>query len=293
MNYSSAIWARPEDSLEDAQIHKLDLICRKLQLRPSDQVLEIGCGWGAFALYAAHHYGAHVTALTLSPAQYDFVTQLAAATLEPGSVQFLLQDYRTIDHRTITGKFDKIVSIEMFEAVGLDRYDEFFNACDRLLTRDGSMLLQLITLPDREFALPQTRGLDSDVHFPGQRARLRRGNSPRACPLHPNVSGTNGKFWIALCAHTRSLARTLFRQPEIRRAPRLRRALSAHVGILSRLVRRRFSRALHQRRATGAGEKRHATPAHRRSSPGANATNTKSQRLTQRWRCATEKEKGA
>jgi cyclopropane-fatty-acyl-phospholipid synthase len=153
MNYSSAIWFRPQDSLEDAQVHKLDLICRKLQLRPGDQVLEVGCGWGAFALYAARHCGAHVTALTLSKAQYDFVTQFGAeATLEPGTVQFLLQDYRTI-----TGKFDKIVSIEMFEAVGLDRYDEFFGACDRLLTRDGAMLLQLITLPDREFATYRKR----------------------------------------------------------------------------------------------------------------------------------------
>jgi cyclopropane-fatty-acyl-phospholipid synthase len=153
MNYSSAIWARPEDSLEDAQVHKLDLICRKLQLRRGDRVLEIGCGWGAFANYAARHYGAHVTALTLSSAQYDFVTRLAVgATPGPGSVQFLLQDYRTI-----TGKFDKIVSIEMFEAVGLNRYDEFFGACDRLLTRDGAMLLQLITLPDREFAAYRKR----------------------------------------------------------------------------------------------------------------------------------------
>jgi cyclopropane-fatty-acyl-phospholipid synthase len=158
MNYSSAIWARPEDSLEDAQVHKLDLICRKLQLRPGDRVMEIGCGWGAFAIYAARHYGAHITALTLSAAQYDFVTQLAAeAKLQPGSVQFLLQDYRTIDYKTMTGKFDKIVSIEMFEAVGLDRYEEFFGACDRLLTRDGAMLLQLITLPDREFATYRKR----------------------------------------------------------------------------------------------------------------------------------------
>jgi cyclopropane-fatty-acyl-phospholipid synthase len=158
MNYSSAIWARPEDSLEDAQVHKLDLICRKLQLRPGDQVMEIGCGWGAFAIYAARHYGAHVTALTLSAAQYEFLIQLAAeANLEPGSVQFLLQDYRTIDYKTMTGKFDKIVSIEMFESVGLNRYDEFFGACDRLLTHDGAMLLQLIILPDREFATYRKR----------------------------------------------------------------------------------------------------------------------------------------
>jgi cyclopropane-fatty-acyl-phospholipid synthase len=148
MNYSSAIWAHPDDPLEAAQLHKLELICQKLQLRPGDQVLEIGCGWGALALYAAQRYGVHVTGLTLSPAQHQFATQrLSETSLDQGSVQFLLQDYRKT-----TGQYDKIVSIEMFEAVGFDRYDEFFSACDRLLTRDGAMLLQLITLPEREFA---------------------------------------------------------------------------------------------------------------------------------------------
>jgi cyclopropane-fatty-acyl-phospholipid synthase len=148
MNYSSAIWAHADDSLESAQLHKLELICQKLQLRPGDQVLEIGCGWGDFALYAARHHGVHVTGLTLSPAQYQFSTQRASETsLDQGSVRFLLQDYRNT-----TGQYNKIVSIEMFEAVGFDHYDEFFSTCDRLLTRDGAMLLQLITLPEREFA---------------------------------------------------------------------------------------------------------------------------------------------
>ena len=148
MNYSSAIWAHPDDSLEAAQLHKLELICQKLQLRPGDRVLEIGCGWGAFAFYAAEHHGAHVTGLTLSPAQHRFATQrLSETSLQRGSAQFLLQDYRNA-----AGQYDKIVSIEMFEAVGFDHYDEFFAACDRLLTRDGAMLLQLITLPEGEFA---------------------------------------------------------------------------------------------------------------------------------------------
>jgi cyclopropane-fatty-acyl-phospholipid synthase len=148
MNYSSAIWAHPDDSLEAAQLHKLELICQKLQLHPGDQVLEIGCGWGDFALYAARHYKVHVTGLSLSPAQHRFATQRASETsLDQGSVQFLLQDYRKT-----AGKYDKIVSIEMFEAVGFDHYDEFFSTCDRLLNRDGAMLLQLITLPEREFA---------------------------------------------------------------------------------------------------------------------------------------------
>jgi len=148
MNYSSAIWAHPDDSLEAAQLHKLELICQKVQLRPGDRVLEIGCGWGSFALYAAQQYGAHVTGLTLSPAQHQLATQRASETsLDQGSVRFLLQDYRKT-----TGQYDKIVSVEMFEAVGFDHYDEFFSTCDRLLARDGVMLLQLITLREREFA---------------------------------------------------------------------------------------------------------------------------------------------
>jgi len=146
MNYSSAIWARPGDSLETAQLQKLDLICHKLNLQPGDRVLEIGCGWGAFAMHAARHYGARVMALTLSEAQHQFASRLAAeAKFDIGSVEFRLADYRTI-----SGKFDKVVSIEMFEAVGFDHYDEFFSACDRLLNRDGTLLLQLITLPDQE-----------------------------------------------------------------------------------------------------------------------------------------------
>jgi len=147
MVYSAAIFAHPGDSLELAQTHKLDLICRKLRLEPGERVLEIGCGWGAFALHAARHYGAHVTGLTLSPAQHAYASALASgARLAKGSVRFLLEDYRNI-----SGPFDKIASIEMFEAVGLARYDEFFGACDRLLSPEGSMLLQLITLRDQEF----------------------------------------------------------------------------------------------------------------------------------------------
>jgi cyclopropane-fatty-acyl-phospholipid synthase len=147
MVYSAAIFPHPEDSLESAQRHKLDLICRKLRLGPGDRVLEIGCGWGAFALHAARRYGAHVTGLTLSPAQHAYASAMASkAVPEDGSVRFLLEDYRKV-----SGQFDKIVSIEMFEAVGLARYDEFFRACDRLLSPEGSMLLQLITLRDQEF----------------------------------------------------------------------------------------------------------------------------------------------
>jgi cyclopropane-fatty-acyl-phospholipid synthase len=146
MLYSCAYFLRKEDSLDLAQKQKLDLICRKLRIEPGDSILEIGCGWGAFAIHAARNYGAHVTAVTISRAQYEYVANRIAATdLTPGNVRLVLEDYRRLE-----GRYDKIVSIEMFEAVGFDHYDEFFGACDRLLARDGSMLLQTITLPEQE-----------------------------------------------------------------------------------------------------------------------------------------------
>jgi len=146
MNYSSAYFERAGQSLEAAQVRKLDYICQKLQIAPGDRVLEIGCGWGGFAEHAARRYGAHVTGITISEEQYKYASnRIAAANLGEGSVQLLLEDYRKV-----RGEFDKIVSIEMFEAVGLAHYDEYFGACDRLLSPDGSMLLQTITLPDQQ-----------------------------------------------------------------------------------------------------------------------------------------------
>ncbi|HEX9234329.1 MAG TPA: cyclopropane-fatty-acyl-phospholipid synthase family protein [Candidatus Acidoferrum sp.] len=148
MLYSCGLFLSESDSLETAQLHKLDLICRKLQLQPGDRVLEIGCGWGAFAIYAAQRYDVHVTGLTLSPAQHEFATRLVnESSFRTGSVRILLEDYRKT-----SGVYDKIVSIEMFEAVGIKRYDEFFAACDRLLTPEGMMMLQTITLLDQELA---------------------------------------------------------------------------------------------------------------------------------------------
>jgi cyclopropane-fatty-acyl-phospholipid synthase len=146
MMYSSAYYSSAEDSLEQAQTQKMELICRKLQLEPGDRVLEIGCGWGSFALHAARNYGARVTGATISQAQYEAANErLRRSDAAPGHVRFLLQDYRKLN-----GEFDKIVSIEMFEAVGFAHYDEYFGTCDRLLAHDGSMLLQTITLPEQE-----------------------------------------------------------------------------------------------------------------------------------------------
>jgi cyclopropane-fatty-acyl-phospholipid synthase len=146
MMYSSAYFRGEDDSLEAAQREKIDLACRKLDLQAGDRVLEIGCGWGSFAIHAARNHGAHVTAVTISPAQFAYATErVNRGDVAPGSVQVVMEDYRKLE-----GRFDKIVSIEMFEAVGFDHYDDFFGACDRLLTPDGSMFLQTITLREQE-----------------------------------------------------------------------------------------------------------------------------------------------
>ncbi|HYL74076.1 MAG TPA: cyclopropane-fatty-acyl-phospholipid synthase family protein [Bryobacteraceae bacterium] len=146
MMYSCAWYETSEDSLEKAQTQKLDRICRKLELTPTDRVLEIGTGWGAFALHAARNYGCRVTTTTISQQQFDHARASFDASEYGDNIELLCEDYRNL-----RGEYDKIVSIEMFEAVGLEYYDTFFGACDRLLKRDGSMLLQTITMNDQKF----------------------------------------------------------------------------------------------------------------------------------------------
>ncbi|MEQ1884766.1 MAG: cyclopropane-fatty-acyl-phospholipid synthase family protein [Bryobacteraceae bacterium] len=147
MMYSSAIYNHAGDTLEEAQVEKVDRICRKLRLGPQDHVLEIGTGWGMFALHASRHYGCRVTTTTISREQHDQATQLFAAAGEAGERITLLQE----DYRNLRGTYDKLVSIEMFEAVGLEYYDAFFGACDRLLAPNGSFVLQTITMNEHRF----------------------------------------------------------------------------------------------------------------------------------------------
>jgi len=147
MMYSSAVYESETDLLEDAQVRKLDHICRKLELSPRDHLLEIGTGWGAFAAYAVEHYGCRVTTTTISQEQYKGAAERFARREDLSSrIQLLLEDYRAL-----SGKFDKIVSIEMFEAVGLENYDHFFGACERLLKPEGTLLMQAITMNERRF----------------------------------------------------------------------------------------------------------------------------------------------
>ena len=144
--YSSAIFSSPEQSLEQAQLQKLDVICRKLDLRPEDHLLEIGTGWGSLALYAATHYGCRVTTTTLSREQYACAERRIRDCGLEGRVTLLLEDYRDL-----RGRFDKLVSIEMIEAVGHRYLPEYFRCCAALLKDDGLMLLQAITIRDQRY----------------------------------------------------------------------------------------------------------------------------------------------
>ena len=145
MTYSCAIWQKG-DTLEQAQERKLRAICEKLRLGPGDHVLEIGCGWGSFALLAADEYGARVTGLTLSQQQLELARERVAAAGLADRVEIRLQDYRTLE-----GQFSKIASIEMLEAIGHAQYPTFFAACDRLLAPGGLAAIQVIGMPDQRF----------------------------------------------------------------------------------------------------------------------------------------------
>lgn len=144
--YSSACWEGAGDTLEAASRRKLDLICRKLGLGPDDHVLEIGTGWGGFALHAARHYGCRVTTTTISREQHDLAAQRIAEAGLGGRITLLQSDYRDL-----TGQYDKLVSIEMIEAVGADFQDSYFGQIGRLLKPDGLALVQAITIEDHRY----------------------------------------------------------------------------------------------------------------------------------------------
>lgn len=146
MMYSSAIYEEEGMSLEEAQIARLERICRKLELKPEDHVLEIGTGWGGFALYAAQNYGCRITTTTISENQYKTARErIKEAGLED-RVTVLKQDYRALQ-----GRYDKLVSIEMIEAVGHAYFDTFFKQCGELLKEEGRMLLQAIVMPEQRY----------------------------------------------------------------------------------------------------------------------------------------------
>jgi len=163
LTYSSAVFASPDQSLADAQRNKYRLLAERAGLTAGQHVLEIGSGWGGFALYAAGELGCRVTTVTISQAQYDLAT---ARVLEAGLSDLVVVQLR--DYREIEGTFDAIVSIEMLEAVGAEFFATYFGVCDRALKPGGLMALQSIAFPDVTYE-PQRRGANwiQTYIFPG------------------------------------------------------------------------------------------------------------------------------
>ncbi len=154
MTYSAAYFKEDGITLEQAQIEKYDRLCRQLQLKPTDHVLEIGSGWGGNAIYMAKNYGCTVTTVTISDEQYKWAKEQVESQNLSHKINVLVQDYRYLK-----GKFDKIVSIEMLEAVGAKFLDVYFKKCSELLRKDGILAIQVITCPDPRFESLRT-GVD-------------------------------------------------------------------------------------------------------------------------------------
>ena len=146
MMYSAAMYPGKEATLEQAAVHKLDRMCQKLELGPGDHLLEIGTGWGGMAIHAAKHYGCHVTTTTISKEQFDYAKARVEAEGLSDQITLLLEDYRDL-----SGQYDKLVSIEMIEAVGHEYYDSYFSKCSELLKPEGLMAIQAITIADQRY----------------------------------------------------------------------------------------------------------------------------------------------
>jgi cyclopropane-fatty-acyl-phospholipid synthase len=163
MMYSCAYFPREGASLEEAQLAKLERICDQLRLGPDNHLLEIGTGWGGLAVHAAREHGCRVTTTTISREQRELaVRRVREADLED-RVTVLLEDYRDL-----RGSYDRLVSVEMIEAVGWQYFDEFFRRCDQLLSPDGLMLLQAITIDDEIYEAEKGARSFANTHvFPG------------------------------------------------------------------------------------------------------------------------------
>lgn len=146
MMYSSAVFRSPQDSLYKGSIHKLETICQGLELTSQDHIIEIGSGWGGFAIYAAQNFGCKVTTTTISKEQYKYVKQKIKDLKLSHKITVLFSDYRHLK-----GQYDKLVSIEMLEAVGYQYYDTYFNVCSQLLKPHGLAFIQTITIADQRY----------------------------------------------------------------------------------------------------------------------------------------------
>jgi len=163
MMYSCAYFPRPGATLEEAQVAKLNRICHQLRLGPESHLLEIGSGWGGLAVHAAREHGCRVTTTTISRRQHELASRRVHEAGLGERVTVLLEDYRDL-----RGRYDRLVSVEMIEAVGWQYFDDFFRRCDELLTPGGLMLLQAITIDDEIYEAEKgTRSFANTHVFPG------------------------------------------------------------------------------------------------------------------------------
>ncbi len=163
MLYSCAYFPSEDASLEQAQLAKLERICDELRLGPENHLLEIGSGWGGLAIHAAREHGCRVTTTTISPAQHELASRRVREAGLGDRVEVLMEDYRDL-----RGSFDRLVSVEMIEAVGWRHFDEYFRRCSELLSSKGLMLLQAITIDDRLYETEKAARSFANTHvFPG------------------------------------------------------------------------------------------------------------------------------
>ncbi len=205
MMYSSAIFASAEESLETASTRKLDRICRKLALSANDRLVEIGTGWGGFAIHAARHYGCHVTTTTISREQHELACERVRAAGVQDRVEILLEDYRDL-----SGRYDKLVSIEMIEAIGHQYMDGYFGKVGALLESHGMALIQAITIEDHRYqqALRAVDFIKRHI-FPGCFIPSISAMLDAAARTSDLKTVPSRGYRSKLCADPRRLARTL------------------------------------------------------------------------------------
>ena len=240
MTYSSAVFASPEQSLADAQRNKYRGLAEGAGLSGGEHVLEIGSGWGGFALYAAGELGCRVTTITISAEQHA----LAAERVREAGLEDLV-DIQLRDYRDISGQYDAIVSIEMLEAVGAEYYTAYFEACDRALGRAAGWASRSITFPDVAYET-QLRGAPT-----GSRPTSSRAACCRPWPSS-NSRSTAAACWSPACGTSATLRahaqawRSASLRASTRCGPGLRRAVHPDVGVLPRALRGRLPTGLTQ-----------------------------------------------
>lgn len=198
MTYSSAFFTQPDMNLEAAQYAKYESLCQSLKLQPHDHVLEIGTGWGGFAEYAAKNYHSRITTITISKAQFDYATERIQKAGLSDKVTILLQDYRHVE-----GTYDKVVSIEMIEAVGAKYLDTYFKKIQTVLKPNGVLALQAIICPDARFEdLKKNVDFIQKHIFPGSLL-------PSIAAINQSVNATGDMFMFGLKDLGHSYATTL------------------------------------------------------------------------------------